>query len=422
MKRLALALGTLLAYSGTLPAENWPEWRGPAHDGESKETGLPAAWGPTKNLVWKLPMPGPGSSTPAVWGDRIFVTSTQGDRDVLLLCVGTDGKERWQRKLGTLAQKVRTPGGEGNGASPSPTTDGKHVFALAGSGDLACFEFDGTEVWRVNTRERYGPFRMSFGFHSTPVLYGDRIYLAFLYTGGQWVVALDARNGAEVWKLNRESDGRAECEHSYASPMLWQSGSAAYLLVHGNDYTTAHRLNDGKEIWRLGDLNPKSHYNATLRFVASPASSPDFIVVPSAKNGPVVGVRPDASGKIDAGGDGEVWRRPHGTPDVPSPLVHDGLVYLCRENGLLICMEAKSGKELYSQRLHEGRYRASPVYADGKVYLAARDGTVTVVKAGPRFEKLAENKMHDELAASPAVSGGRIYLRGFDALYALGER
>ena len=114
------------------------------------------------------------------------------------------------------------------------------------------------------------------------------------------------------------------------------SAGKAYLVVHGNDYTTAHRLSDGKELWRLGDLNPKNRYNNTLRFVASPVATPDLIVVPTAKNGPVVGVKPDAVGKINAGSASEQWRRPRDTPDVPSPLVHDGLVYLCRENGAVI--------------------------------------------------------------------------------------
>src|SRR5207302_10953749 len=134
------------------------------------------------------------------------------------------------------------------------------------------------------------------------------------------------------------------------------------------DYAIAHRLRDGKEIWRLGDLNPKQNYNPTLRFIASPVATPDLIVVPSAKNGPVVGLKPDARGMIRSGGPQEQWRRPHNTPDVTSPLVYGGFVYLCGD-GTLICLDAKTGKEFYSQRTHIYRHRASPVYADGKVYL-----------------------------------------------------
>ena len=145
----------------------------------------------------------------------------------------------------------------------------------------------------------------------------------------------------------------------------------------------------------------------------------DLIVVPSAKNGPVVGVKPDASGKVMMGDAGEQWRRLRDTPDVPSPLVYEGLVYLCKENGILICMDAKSGKELYNQRIHNQRYRGSPVYADGKIFLTARDGTVTVVKAGPKYQLLSVNKLPDIITASPAIAGGKIYLRGWDYLYAI---
>ena len=201
---------------------------------------------------------------------------------------------------------------------------------------------------------------------------------------------------------------------------MWRKGKDAYLITHGNDYAIAHRLEDGSEIWRVGGLNPKDDYRRDLRFVASPVATPDLIVVPSAKNHGVVGVRPDAQGLVMHGSKYELWRLDSNTPDVPSPLVYDGLVYLCRENGRLICLDAKTGTEQYSQRLHAAIYRASPVYADGKVYCTAHDGTITVVKAGPQFEALAVNKLPDQVAASPAISNGRIYVRGFAALYAIG--
>jgi outer membrane protein assembly factor BamB len=241
-----------------------------------------------------------------------------------------------------------------------------------------------------------------------------------IHSNGAWVIAVDANTGKDIWKVTRKSDGVAECEHSYASATLWRRGNDALLIVHGNDYATAHKLEDGSEVWRVGGLNPKDKYNRTLRFVASPVATPDLIVVPSAKNGPVVGVKPDATGLVMAGSQGEAWRKPSNTPDVPSPLVYEGLVYLCKESGALICLDAKTGQEYYNQRIHSARYRASPVYADGKIYLTARDGTVTVVKAGKTYELIAVNKLPDQISASPVISGGRIYLRGFDALYAIG--
>jgi outer membrane protein assembly factor BamB len=198
---------------------------------------------------------------------------------------------------------------------------------------------------------------------------------------------------------------------------LWSNGKDEYLVVHGCDYATAHKLSDGSQVWRLGDLNPKSNYNASLRLVASPALSPDLIVVPTAKGGPVVGLKPDAKGEIAAGDSAELWRMPKGTTDVPTPLIHEGLVYMCRENGTLICLDAKTGKEVYNERLHSAKYRGSPVLADGKVYLTAADGVISVVKLGPKFEKLAENRMGETVTASPAISGGKIYIRGWNTLY-----
>jgi outer membrane protein assembly factor BamB len=408
----------VLSLAAPAAADNWPQWRGPTYDGVSKEKGLPTEWGPTKNVLWKLPLPGMGSSTPAVWGDRLFLTSKDGN-DLVLLCVRTEGKELWRRTLGTGDRKPR--GDEGNLASASPSTDGSHVWAFAGTGDLACFDMDGKEAWKFNLQDRYGKFRIQFGMHSTPVLHGDRLYLQLIHSGGAWVIALDKATGKEVWKVARKSDGYGENEHSYASPCLWTNGKEAYLITHGNDYAIAHRLEDGGEVWRVGGLNPKDRYRPDLRFVASPVATADIIVIPSAKDHGVVGLKPDATSTILPGNKFEYWRLARGTPDVPSPLVHDGLVYLCRENGNLICLDAHTGKVHYDRRTHESRHRASPVYADGKVYLTARDGVITVVKAGPEFQVLATNRLGDQMTASPAISNGRIYLRGWDALYAIAE-
>jgi outer membrane protein assembly factor BamB len=204
--------------------------------------------------------------------------------------------------------------------------------------------------------------------------------------------------------------------------VIWRKGKDAYLITHGNDYAIAHRLDDGSEIWRVGGLNPREAYNPTLRFVATPVVSPDLIVIPSAKDHGVVGLKPDARGLVMPGSASEWWRLKNHTPDVPSPLVYDGLVYLCREDGRfgLICLDAKTGAQKYNERLHSSIYRASPVEAGGLIYLTARDGVVTVVKAGPKFEKVAENRLPDDFNSSPAISGGRIYLRGWKTLYAIG--
>jgi outer membrane protein assembly factor BamB len=411
-----LTAGVAVPPPASAPAFNWPQWRGPDNDGISPEKDLPTTWAEDKNIAWTLKMPGKSGATPAIWGNRIFVTSAD-DNAIVVMCVSTDGKELWKSKLASGDKSFR---GEGNNASPSPVTDGKHVWAFAGTGDLACFDFDGKEVWHFNTQERYVKYHTNWGMHTSPLLDGDRLYMQLLNQNGAHVIALDKATGKEVWKVEHRSDGHGENKDSYASPIIWRKGKDAYLITHGNDYAIAHRLDDGKEIWRVGGLNPKESYNSFLRFVATPVATPDLIVVPSAKHHGVVGVKPDAQGDVMPGSKYEAWRLKSGTPDVPSPLVYDGLVYLCDEDGWLVCLDAKTGAQQYRERLHAGVYRASPLAADGYIYLTAHEGLVTVVKAGPKFNRVAENKLPDDLYASPAVSNGRIYLRGWKALYAIG--
>jgi outer membrane protein assembly factor BamB len=416
VKRKALFAALFFISFAHLYAENWPAWRGPRADGTSVEKQIPLKWSKTENILWKVPLPGPAAATPIVWQDRIFVPSTEKD-NLVLLCINTDGKILWKKIVATGNSNAH--GDEGNFAAPSPSTDGKHVWVFFGSGDLACYDFDGKEIWKTNLQERYGKFNLYFVMASTPVLDGDRLYLQLMHTGTHLVLALDKATGKEVWKQERKSDARAESEHSYASPFLYRDGQREFLLVHGADYISAHRLKDGAEIWRCGGLNSKTSYNASFRFVASPVAVPGLIVVPSAKNGPVLGIRPDGTGDITNVKQQRLWIMERGSPDVPSPLIQNGLVYLCKENGDLICLDAKTGEKIYQERTHPGRYRASPVYADGKIYLTGRDGVVTVVKAGGTFEILAQNDTGGDISASPVISNGTIYLRSFDALIAI---
>ena len=424
ISKLAISL-LLFSAASVATGADWPQWRGPAHNGKSTESGVPTTWSKTDNVLWRLPLPGPAGATPVVWGDRIFLTSVDG-RDLVLICVGTDGEQLWKRVVGQGNKNVR--GDEGNFASPSPATDGKHVWACFGQGSLACYDFDGKEVWKKNLQQQYGKFEIQFGMSSTPVLYGDRLYLQLIH--GKWsaepsrgtVVALDNATGEEAWKTVRRTDAVNENKHSYASAVLYQDEEQSYLLTHGADYVIAYELESGKELWRCGNLNPKANYIDTLRLVASPASAPGLIVVPSAKGGPVLGLRADSQGDVTENPAATKWTLRRGTPDVPTPLIHDGLVYLCRENGNLICLDAESGEEIYQERTHPGRHRASPVYADGCIYLTARnDGTVTVVKTGRDFEIVAKNRLGEAISASPVIAGGRVYLRSFEALYAIGE-
>lgn len=407
----------------TARAENWPQWRGPKNNGISSETNTPTKWSKTENVAWRLPLPGPAGATPVVWGDRIFLTSVDKvSDDLLLLCVGTDGKEKWRQAMDSGNRNAR--GDEGNSASNSPCTDGEHVWAMMTTGVLGCWTVEGKEVWKFNLQDRYGKFNIQFGMTSSPVLHGDQLYLQLIHGDGNAktreavVVCLDKATGKESWKRDRPSDAIAENEHSYASPIIYEDDNLKFLLSHGADFIVAHDLKDGHELWRCGNLNSKTKYDPTLRFVASPGVSQGIIVVPTAKGAPVFALKPDGKGDITNNAAVHLWKHAK-TPDVPSPLIHDGLVYLCMQDGQIHVLDEKTGEQVYLKRAHNDRYRASPVYADGKVYLTARGGIVTVIKAGREFEVLAENELGDVISASPVFANGTMYLRSFEALWAI---
>jgi outer membrane protein assembly factor BamB len=424
--RILTALAAVAICSGTLSAENWPSWRGPQGNGVSAEQGLPVTWGPDQNIAWKVELPGPAGATPVVWGNQVFLTSVNEAGDLLLMCIGTDGKTQWQQTVTSGTSTAR--GDEGNSASPSPVTDGQHVWTFMGDGTLACYTTAGQQVWKLNVQDRYGEFKIQFGMSSTPVLEAGILFLQLIHGDGNpetreaVVVAIDGKTGAEVWKVGRPSDAERENEHSYASPMLYRDGDQRLLLTHGADLIVAHDLSNGSEVWRSGGLNRRDDavlpYDPTLRFVASPGVAPGIIIAPSAKRHPVLAIRPGGKGDITGSAEHQLWTWER-TPDVPSPLIHDGLVYLCMENGNLTVLEQESGQEVYSNATHRQRHRASPVLADGRLYLTARDGRVTVVRAGREFEILAENELGEDQASSPAVSGGTLYLRTFGHLWAV---
>lgn len=417
LKKIRLVAVVLAgSFASTMSAENWPQWRGPKRDGISSETKVPVKWSKTENVAWRLPLPGQAGSTPIVWGDRIFLTSAAGP-DLVLICIDTSGKELWRQKVTQGNRVVR--GGEGNSASASPSTDGKHVWSFFGDGTMACHDFEGKEIWKFSFQDRFGKFRIQFGMTSTPLLDGDRIYQQIMTSNGAYVVCLHKETGKDIWKQARTSDAENECEHSYASIQLYRDGQQEMLLSHGADYIVAHRTKDGSEIWRCGGFHQPKNYNGTLRLVASPACGPGIIVVPTAKNGPVIALRPDLTGDVTDSESSRLWKRKDNTPDVPSPLIHDGLVYLCRENGVLICLTSKTGEEVYVNPGYRQRHRASPIYANGNIYLIAADGKANVIKAGRDYQLVASNDLGESVASSPIVSKGTLYVRTYDALYAI---
>ncbi len=429
MKSSLIACLLITVFASPTYAENWPSWRGPTQNGISTETGIATTWSSKENVAWKVPLPGAAGATPVVWGDHIFLTSVDElGQNLLLVCISTEGKELWSRLVATGNQVAR--GDEGNSASPSPVTDGKHVWAFFGDGTMVCFDFDGNQVWKLNVQEKYGQFDIQFGMPTSPVLYNGVLYLQIMHgdmrtgdPGVAYLLALNAATGEEKFKMDRPSDGGYETKHGYASAVLAYTDKEPIILMHGADYLSAHSLKDGHEFWRAGDFQPEV-YEKFWRFVASPAANEGYIVIPTCKKGPTIGLKISKDGQKFE----ELWQYDK-TPDVPSPLIKDGLVYLCKEDGNFVCLKAQTGEEIYGlQRTHRQRHRASPVYADGKISLTARDGTVSVIKAGKEFEILAQNTLADDsdpdesISSSPVISNGTLYLRSYDHLWAIRQK
>ena len=424
MKRsLLLAAFVVAAVAAPASADNWPQWRGPKNDGHSAEKNLPAEWGADKNVAWKLKLPGVGAGTPAVWGKQIFFTSPDGD-DVVLMCVGTDGKEQWKQKLTDTGKKrYNNPSkGEVTDASASCSTDGKHVWSYVSSGKLTCHTADGKPVWDADL-QKYGPFTIQFGCHWTPVLYKGVLYLQVMHRKAQLLVALDAATGKESWKKERPGYSKGESPDVYASAFIWEGEGGPLLVSHGNDFCTGHKLTDGSEVWRVTGLNPNT--SGAWRFVSNPLVLPDLIVVPSCKDGPTVAFNPvGAKGDINPDNKAELWRVPAAmgfrTPDVVAPIRVDDIVYFTGD-GTFAALEAKTGKPVYQKSLTKFIHRGHMVAADGKLYVPAANGMTDVVQTGKEFKLLATNALPDTIYGGPAVADGRIYVRGHAYLWAIGK-
>lgn len=413
------ALLATFFFTAAATAADWPQWRGPKNDGHSTEKGLPTEWGTDKNVAWKLKMPGIGAGTPVVWGNKVFVTSVDTD-DIVMLCIGTDGKEKWKGKLSnTGAKRYKNPAGaDVSDASASCTTDGKHVWAFSGNGALVCFTVDGKQVWS-NDVSKFGKIEIAFGSHWTPVLHEGKLYLQVMHRKAQKLVRYDAATGKEEWVVDRPGRSKGESPDVYASCFIWEGEGGPLLISHGNDFCTGHRLVDGSEVWRVQGLNPTD--NNGWRFVSNVLVTPDLIIVPSCKNGPTVGLNPvGAKGNIDPDNGAEIWRI-KSTPDVVSPIRVGNVIYLCG-HGSFAAHDAKTGKQLYQGNVTKGYHWSNMVAADGNIYATSQEGVTDVLQAGKEFKKIATNTLPDKIFGSPAIAEGRIYFRGYGYLWAIGAR
>jgi outer membrane protein assembly factor BamB len=417
MKRLLLTIGVVVCAFSPLLADNWPQWRGPQLNGTTAETNLPTRWSKSEGLAWSLPLPAWSGSTPIVWGDRIFLNVADGPQ-VWLWCVDRpNGKVLWKRQVAEGNRQIRKQ----NMSSPSPVTDGTHVWIMTGTGVLKAFDFEGRERWVRDIQADYGLFGQLYGYGSSPLLFESSIYVEVLHgshtADPSYLLRLDKMTGKTLWRVERTSNARQESPDAYTTPTIVRDGTRAMLVVSGADVVTGHDPASGAEIWRAEGLNPSG--DGIFRIIASPFAYDGIVYAPTRER-PMLAVR--SGGRGDVTRSHVLWRFMSG-PDVPTPVTDGTYLYVVNDRGIMWCLNAKDGTPVYErQRLRSSTYTGSPVLADGKIYVTNEDGLTSVVRAGPRFEVLAENHLEEYTLSSPAVSDGQIFIRTDKALYAIGKR
>ena len=433
MLRLLIALATLTGLAAA--NDSWPQWRGPNLNGTSSSTGLPVRWSESENVAWRTKLPSWAAATPIIWGDTVFVTSAERgsslnrpnsrlleggdaglDRLYLIAVNRHTGKVRWQQSIG----RGNRIGNKQNMASPSPVTDGEHVWVANGNGELRCFDFAGRQVWLRDLQADYGKFGVQFGYASSPLLHQGVLYLQNLqgmYTDDpSYVLAIDAKSGKTLWKVDRPTDGEHETPDSYSTATLAKVGEQFILIVSGAGYVTGHDLKTGREIWRGGGLNPNNARN--YRTIASSLVVGDIVLVPSRRR-PFIAFRTDGSGDVTESM--KLWSTDYG-PDVPTPTSDGERLYIIDDRGISLNLKVSDGSTIWDRtRIEPGTYSASPLLADGKIYAISEEGTTTVLKAGDEFEILAVNRLDDYTLASPAAAGNQIFIRTAEYLYCIGK-
>ena len=423
MNTLVLAL--MLA-GGTTPAgaadEVWPQWRGPTHDSVCPTANLPTKWSDTDHVVWKIALPGQGNSSPVIWKDAIFVTAHDQDRLLLLRIDRATGAIVWQREAGNGTPRRKGPVGnnrfhdENTMASPSPVTDGKHVWVHFGTGHLACYDFAGECVWNINLTDRFGPYTIWWGHANTPCLVGDLLISVCMQDpkgGGQsYVVAHNKLTGKEQWVMKRETGATEEPADAYTTPVLFRKAGRTEVVVFGGNVLDAYDPATGKRLWQARPFRGN-------RVIAGPTVAGDSIIAVEGMKGAVFAVR--------AGGDGDVtkshvrWKHPGPTPDAASPVVANGLVFLATNSGFGICLDAATGDEVWKERIGRG-FRATPLVAGNRIYFFTKEGKTAIVNAARTFHVVAECDLGEDTIASPAVAGGNLFIRTRAHLYRIGNK
>ena len=410
---LTLLVAPLVAGDG-----DWPTWRGPANDGMARGD-APLTWSSTERLAWKANVPGRGFSSPVVWGDRIFVTtavpttaSAGGSRAIVehrFLVMAFDrrtGKTLWE-KVATVATPHEGHHAQyGSYASNSPITDGRHVIAFFGSRGLYAYTLDGELAWKKD----FSPLRMfnGFGEGAWTALDGNTLFVVLDHEGESFLLALDKSSGKELWRTPRQGNT------NWSGPYILTHNGRKQLVISASREVVAYDPATGKQIWSARGLGQNT--------IPAPVAEGGMVFVMSGFRNPnLMAIRLGPEGDL-TNTDAIVWQNQRGNAYTPSPVLHEGKLYVLTDSGLLSVFEGKTGKAFYQQtRLPKPyNFKASPVGANGKLYLASEEGDVIVVKMGEAFEVLATNTLPDEtFIATPAIMNGEIYLRGNNTLYCI---
>jgi outer membrane protein assembly factor BamB len=426
-KAMVSSLALVVCWSAALvqaadAGEHWTSYRGPTDQGYCGSANLPVRWSESENVVWKTPIPGKAWSSPVIWGDRIWLTSaTEDGTQLSALCVDKkSGKVIFTKRLHYVAgPQYCHP--FNSYASPSPVIEEGRVYVSFGSPYTACLDSGtGAMIWE-RTDFVCNHFR---GAGSSPFIYKDLLILHFDGSDRQYVAAMDKHTGKTVWKTDRsvgyrdldpatgKPDRDGDYRKAFSTPVIAEVQGKPVLMSLGSMALYGYEPLTGKELWRVEAIG--SHSGA-----CRPAVGHGLVFAPMGAGLELWAVRPDGHGVVT---DTHVaWKCKRGVPRRPSVLLVDDLLFMVDDGGVATCLEAKTGKEAWRERLG-GNYSASPIYADGRVYFFDQDGKATVVAAAREYKEVAVNRLADGFMASPAVSGRALYLRTRSALYRIEDK
>lgn len=410
----ALSLGHCLR-AAEIPDRYWPRWRGPGDSG-SVSTGIyPVEWSDTKNVKWKVKLPGIGCSTPAVWGNRILVTCG-ADAQNAVLAFDWTGNKLWQTDIGPENEGKHR---NGSGSNPSPVTDGESAFVYFKSGHLAGVNLDGNLLWKTNLQERFGTVKLYWDLGTSPVLTAKHVVVAVMHGGESFVAAFNKTDGELVWKVARNYETPVEGDHSYATPIVIQHAGREAVLIWGAERLTLHDAADGNLIFTCAGFNPEQKRNWVA--VASPVISGDIAVVPYGRGSRLTGIQLGGTGDITKSH--RLWTTNDNGSFVPTPAAANGRIVIVGDKGEVHGIDAKTGKPVFDGRLpkHRAKYYASPVVAGKHLYATREDGSILVASIEGEFSFLGENIMHERIIASPVPVANRLLIRGEKHLFCIGE-